>query len=215
MVPHLDGAPPGLPMRFVNWSGDLKCPAIDAFLSAVDLVMNSNTLLLKFVTNVDFSVDNQQQVLHTFLRSHAFEEMMLAVEHDRGWSNLASCFDEEDEAKRPLVQEGFRATIAPLSHDQLLDRLRWMLCDAFSPYRQQLSPGEAEPLVQDFAREALVGVDPSWSYGAVEPDFLRSTCYYSDEDPVDPAYFDGSESDTATFMHWGRLCYLLLTNGCP
>ncbi|GGY11869.1 hypothetical protein GCM10010510_67230 [Streptomyces anandii JCM 4720] len=30
-----------------------------------------------------------------------------------------------------------------------------------------------------------------------------------------PAYFDGSGSDTATFVPRGRTCHLLLTNGSP
>lgn len=56
----------------------------------------------------------------------------------------------------------------------------------------------------------------SWpTSSTVEPDFLRSTGYYSGEEPLRPAYFDGSNSDSATFIHRDRVCYLLLTNGSP
>ncbi|MFJ2592445.1 hypothetical protein [Streptomyces erythrochromogenes] len=45
--------------------------------------------------------------------------------------------------------------------------------------------------------------------------FLRSTGYYSDEEPLRTVYFDGGDSDTATFLHRDRTLHLLLTNGSP
>ncbi|WP_405767094.1 hypothetical protein OG539_19430 [Actinacidiphila glaucinigra] len=203
-------------MRFTGLSDDLDSPAVDAFLSAVDWSMNSNTLLLKVATDVSVTAANQRHVLHTYLRSSLFEEMMLAADRHRDWYNLSE--DEEYGGlpnERPLLREGFLATTSPLSYAGFLARLRWMLSEAFSPYEHHCSPADAEQLVRDFALE-LLGQDGSgWLFASVEPDFLRSTGYYSGEEPLRPAYFDGSDSDTTTLIHRDRVCYLLLTNGSP
>ncbi|MER7469036.1 hypothetical protein [Streptomyces sp. NPDC097981] len=57
--------------------------------------------------------------------------------------------------------------------------------------------------------------EQGWGFASVEPDFLRSSEYYTDELPLHPVYFDGSESDTATLFHRGSVFHLLLTNGSP
>ncbi|MCZ1008156.1 hypothetical protein [Streptomyces lydicus] len=203
-------------MRFTGLSDDLDRPAVDAFLSAVDSAMNSNTLLLKVATDVPVTAENQRQVLHAYLRSGVFEEMMLAADHRREWYFLS----EPEEFgglpnERPLIREGFLATTSPLRHAAFLARLRWMLCEAFSPYGHHRSPALAEQLVRDFVHELLGQDGSTWRFTSVKPDFLRSTGYYSGEEPLHPVYFDGSDSDTATFIHRGLVCYLLLTNGSP
>ncbi|MCX4457744.1 hypothetical protein OOK58_37975 [Streptomyces sp. NBC_01728] len=118
-------------MRFTGLSGDLDRPAVDAFLSAVDSAMNSNTLLLKVATDVSVTAKNQWHVLHTYLRSGLFEEMMLAADRHRDWYNLS---EDEDFAglpnERPLIREGFLATTSPLRYAGFVARLRWMLCEA-------------------------------------------------------------------------------------
>ncbi|MFI9255491.1 hypothetical protein [Streptomyces sp. NPDC053069] len=58
-----------------------------------------------------------------------------------------------------------RATVGQLDHPGFLARLRWMLCEAFSPYGHHYPAADAEQLVRGF------------------PDFLRSTGYYSGEEP--------------------------------
>ncbi|MEV7521020.1 hypothetical protein [Streptomyces sp. NPDC091371] len=201
-------------MNFTSLSEDLRHPAVDGFLSAVDSSMNSNTLLLKAAVDVPVTTENRQHVLCAFLRSARFEEMMLAADHERDWYNLSDYY-EPAPLERPLPREGFLATISPLDHAGFLARLRWMLCEAFSPYGKHYAASDAEPLVREFA-EQLLGPDGStWQFGSVEPDFLRSTGYYSGEEPLRPVYFDGDDSDTATFVHRDRVCYLLLTNGSP
>lgn len=60
-----------------------------------------------------------------------------------------------------------------------------------------------------------MGPERGWAFASVEPDFLRSTEYYTKEIPLYPVYFDGSVSDTATLFHCGPVFYLLLTNGSP
>lgn len=113
------------------------------------------------------------------------------------------------------MREGFLATIGPLDRMGFTARLRWMLCEAFSPYDRHLAVADAERLVRDFARR-LLGPDAStWRFASVAPDFLRSTGYFSGEEPLRPVYFDGGDCDTATFVHRDRVGYLLLTNGSP
>ncbi|MFK0259461.1 hypothetical protein [Streptomyces sp. NPDC090445] len=203
-------------VRFTDRSDDLEHPAVDGFLSAVDSAMNSNTLLLKFAVDAPVTAENQQRVLHTFLRSGLFEEMMYAADRRRDWHNLSDDFHGDDiPAERPLLRDGFRATVSPLDATGLTARLRWMLCEAFSPYGRHVAATEAERLAGEFARHLLGRPDRAWLYASVEPDFLRSTGYFSGEEPLWPVYFDGGGSDTATFIHRDRVCHLLLTNGSP
>ncbi|OIJ91302.1 hypothetical protein [Streptomyces monashensis] len=193
---------------------DPEPPAVDAFLSAVDHAMNSNTLLLTTDCDVPVVTGNRQDVLHAFLRSALFERLMRAADVRRNWYNLTDGNDSEP-LEHPLLREGFHATISPLDAAGFLARLRWMLCEAFSPYGHHYPAADAEQLARGFARELLGTDDPAWSFAAVSPDFLRSTGYYSDEQPQPPVYFDGGGSDTATFVHRGRTFHLLLTNGSP
>ncbi|MFF4213176.1 hypothetical protein ACFYZE_28265 [Streptomyces sp. NPDC001796] len=193
---------------------DREPPAVDAFLSAVDHAMNSNTLLLTAECDVPVVAGNRQDVLHAFLRSALFERLMRAADLRRNWHNLSNEYDSEP-FEHPLLREGFRATVSPLDRAGFLARLRWMLCEAFSLYGHHYPAGEAEQLVCGFARELLGPDVPAWSFAAVSPDFLRSTGYYSGEEPQRPVYFDGSGSDTATFVYRGRTFHLLLTNGSP
>lgn len=117
--------------------------------------------------------------------------------------------------ERPLPRAGFRATLGPLDRAGFTARLEWMLCGAPSPYDLHYAPADAAPLVRDFADQLLGQGGSAWRFASVEPDFLRTSGYFSGEEPLRPVYFDGSESDTATFIHRGRVCYLLLTNGSP
>lgn len=189
-------------------------PAVDAFLSCVDNAMNSNTLLLTADCDVLVTAGNSQDVLHAFLRSALFEGLMRAADVRRNWYILTDEYDSEP-FTRPLLREGFRATVSPLDHAGFLARLRWMLCEAYSPYGHHHQAADAERLVCGFARELLGADDPAWSFAAVSPDFLRPTGYYSGEEPLWPVYFDGCDSDTATFVHRDRTFHLLLTNGSP
>lgn len=190
-------------------------PAVDAFLSAVDHAMNSNTFLLTATCDVPVTADNRQDVLHALLRSPLFEPLIRDADSRRGWYNLADWGDDRP-WERPLLRAGFRATTGPLDHAGFLARLRWMLCEAFSPYNHHYPADEAEPLVLGFARELLGENGQSWSFADVSPDFLRSTEYaVCQEPPPGPVYFDGGDSDTATLLHRDRTVHLLLTNGSP
>ncbi|MFD7628003.1 hypothetical protein ACFV7Q_18540 [Streptomyces sp. NPDC059851] len=203
-------------MRFTDRSDDLEHPAVDGFLSAVDRAMNSNTLLLGFAVDVPVTAEDQQRVLRSFLRSGPFEEMMVAAARRRDWHNLSDDSRAHGiPAGRPLVRDGFRATVTPLDATGFTARLRWMLCEAFSPYRRHFAATEAERLVGEFTRQLLGRPGRPWLFASVEPDFLRSTGYFSGEEPLRPVYFDGGDADTATFVHRDRVCYLLLTNGSP
>ncbi|MEU5211801.1 hypothetical protein [Streptomyces sp. NPDC020742] len=201
-------------MTFTRFSLDLHRPPLDGFLSAVDRSMNSNTLLLGAVADVPVGPENQEVVFRAFLQSEAYAEALLDADRRRGWCNLShEC--EEVAFERPLLREGFLATVTRLGHREFLARLRWMLCEAYSPYDKHYAEPEAGKLVSDFADELLDGGGSGWTFASVEPDFLRSTGYFSGEAPLPPVYFDGGDSDTATFFHRDRICYLLLTNGSP
>ncbi|GAA2523329.1 hypothetical protein [Streptomyces longisporus] len=200
--------------NFTAPPSDPESPAVDAFLSAVDHAMNSNTLLLTADCDVSVVAGNRQDVLHAFLRTALFERLMRAADVRRNWYNLTDEYDSEPFAQ-PLLREDFHATVTPLDHAGFLARLRWMLCEAFSPYGHHYPAADAERLVRGFARELLGAESPSWSFATVSPDFLRSTGYYSGEEPQPPAYFDGGGSDTATFIYHGSTVHLLLTNGSP
>ncbi|MDF4248916.1 hypothetical protein [Streptomyces sp. WMMB303] len=201
-------------VRFTAPADTAPHPAVDAFLSAVDRSMNSNTLLLEFGAEVPVTPDNRQHLLHAFLGSDLFEELLRAADRLRGWHNLSDHGDGGDE-ERPLRRAGFRAAIRPLDGPGLLASLEWMLCRAPSPYRQHCSAADADRLVRSAVHE-LLGPDPSsWGFGSVEPDFLRSSGYFSGEEPLRPVYFDGGDADTATLLHRDRTCCLLLTNGSP
>ncbi|GAA1189840.1 hypothetical protein F4556_006715 [Kitasatospora gansuensis] len=176
--------------------------------------MNSNTLLLTADCDVLVTAGNSQDVVHAFLCDALFERLMRAADVRRNWYNLTDEYGSEP-FKRPLLREGFRATVSPPDHAGFLARLRWMLCEAHSPYGRHYPAADAERLVCDFARELLGADGPAWSFAAVSPDFLRSTGYHSGEEPLRPVYFDGCDSDTATFVHRGRTFHLPLTNGSP
>ncbi len=215
---------------------DLDHPAIDAFLDAVDEVMNSNTFLLKVRADVPVHLGNRVEILDAFLRDRLFHEMMLAADQARDWWMFHEVPWEPDEPGAPmagapgsLVRDGFRLTLDPLDATGMVVRLRWMLTGACSPYRRHLDEVRARDLVSGFLRQALGPVDGAcpvepdrrsetekpWKFCTVWPDFLRGMDERTDESHQ-PAYFEGCESaDTATFFHRGDVFYLLLTNGAP
>ncbi|MEU8660474.1 hypothetical protein [Actinoplanes philippinensis] len=171
-------------------------PETDALLSAVDTVMNSNTLL----------VTGRADSPEAFVRDPAFPDRVRAADETRGWFNL------QDE---PITVLPVPLTLTRLDRRGFRARLLWMLCDSFSPYRKHLTPAEAEPIVDSFLSLLAGGGD--WTYWDANPDFLPSTGYYSHVDPPPgtTAYFDGGDSDTATFLCRGDEVILLLTNGSP
>ncbi|MGV9249410.1 hypothetical protein [Streptomyces sp. NPDC003710] len=72
---------------------------------------------------------------------------MRAADARRNWHNLSNEYDSEP-VEHPLLREGFRATVNPLDPADSLARLRWMLCEAFSPYGHHYPAADAEQLVQ-------------------------------------------------------------------
>ncbi|WP_406388658.1 hypothetical protein [Streptomyces sp. NBC_00211] len=55
---------------------ELDRDAVDRFLSAVDVAMNSNTLSLKVDAGHSLTGGNRQELLDAYLRSDLFEQMM-------------------------------------------------------------------------------------------------------------------------------------------
>jgi hypothetical protein len=185
---------------------------VDAFLSATDQVMNSNTLLLRAGVHPLISRANGRAVLEALVRSPLFAETMRSADHARGWDNLQEDRIPAGEATLHLTE---------LSEAGLHARLSWMLSESFSPYQRHLASAQAGALVSDFLRwlhqpDLGSGEFSDWSYWSVRPDFLPTTGYYTgDQSPPGTAYFDGGPNDTATYMYRDRVLMLLLTNGCP
>lgn len=129
--------------------------AVDRFLSAVDSVMNSNTLLLKVEAGQALTVDNRQGLLDAYLRSDLFEQMMREADRRREWYNLSDFITDPDESESPaqgspavgLLREGFRAAVTPLGEEEFSERLHWMLSRAPSPYNLRLPADEADRVV--------------------------------------------------------------------
>ncbi|MFE6844649.1 hypothetical protein [Streptomyces sp. NPDC057686] len=218
-----------------SFLADLNRPAVDAFLTAVDEVMNSNTFLLKVRTQSQVTRDNRHEVLSTFLRDPLFHEMMLHADQERDWWIFHEVLWQTPDpslvnstgAGLWRMPRDLHLTLEPMDETAFLARLRWMLCGAFSPYRGHLDEERAEETIGAFLREVF---DPDhrpassrepqrllhgWSFAAVKPDFLPSTEYYTGKPCPDPAYFDGGESDTATLAYRDEIFFLLLTNGSP
>ena len=190
---------------------DVDAPAVDALLTAVDEVMNSNTLLLKARADEPITPGNRLSVLEAFVHGPLFPDMMRAADRARQWDNLQS---------GPLVPRAATLRLTELGMAGFRARLSWMLCTAFSPYRRHLDAAHADKVIDEFLewlehdRPAADG--DGWSCWSVHPDFLYLTGYYSDQPPQsDAAYFDAGPNDTATYLHHGNILILLLTNGSP
>lgn len=215
---------------------DLNRPAVDAFLSAVDEVMNSNTFLLKARSGTAVSGDNRHEVLTAFLRSRLFHEMMLQADQERGWwmfhelpwQTPDPSLEAASDSGPWLVLGDVDLTLHPMTEADFLARLKWMLCEAFSPYHRHLEEARAKEIIGACVREVFGTSDQDskratsseealngWSFAAVEPDFLPSAEYYTGKDCPDLAYFDGGGSDTATLAYRHDVLLLLLTNGSP
>lgn len=203
----------------LSLAGELNHPEVDAFLSAVDQVMNSNTLLLKLRLDGLSTELGCSGLLRAVLWSPAFGKAMLEADRNRNWHNFVDPSSTQPRQRagadgaRWLVDEDCELVCMPLDFAELQDRLRWMLCDSFSPYARRCTKTIADQLVTAFIRRVLEPSPADWCLHAVEPNFLWSSGYYTG-DP-DFGYFDGGENDSATLMHRGNIAYLLLTNGSP
>jgi hypothetical protein len=192
---------------------DVMVAPVEAFLDAVDKVMNSNTLLLKARADVPVTPANRAEVLQSLLRSSVFARMIREADHQRGWYNM------QDGSP---VLDSFDLQLQELSESAFVARLRWMLMEAFSPYRRHLSAPRADEVIDGFLLwlntqqpHGEHGREP-WSFCDVHPNFLRSTGYYVNAPgTAQTTYFDGGPSDTATLIHGRTLILLLLTNGSP
>ncbi|MEU6076412.1 hypothetical protein [Micromonospora sp. NPDC047074] len=190
---------------------DVDAPAVDALLTAVDQVMNSNTLLLRARADELITSGNRLATLEAFVNGPLFPDMMRAADHARHWDNLQS---------GPLVPRVTNLRLTGLDGAGFHARLSWMLCTAFSPYQRHLDVADADVIIDDFLawldHDRPATDDEGWSCWSVHPDFLYLTGYYTDQPPQsDAAYFDAGPNDTATYLHRGNTLMLLLTNGSP
>ncbi|SCF00363.1 hypothetical protein GA0074695_2806 [Micromonospora viridifaciens] len=190
---------------------DVDAPSVDVLLTAVDEVMNSNTLLLKARADEAITSGNRLSVLEAFVHGPLFPDMMRAADRARHWDNLQS---------GPLVPRATTLKLTELGMAGFRVRLSWMLRTAFSPYRRHLGAAHADKVIDEFLNwldHDRPGADgEGWSCWSVRPDFMYLTGYYSDQPPQsDAAYFDAGPNDTATYLHRGDILMLLLTNGSP
>ncbi|WP_091663611.1 hypothetical protein [Micromonospora auratinigra] len=185
---------------------EVEVPAVDALLTAVDRVMNSNTLLLAAGVDEPVTAANRRRTLASFVDGPLFAELMRAADRARGWDNLGS---------GPLVPAGRDLRLTELGRTGFRARLTWMLCGPVSPYRRQLDPAVADVVVGGFLNW-LERDGGGWSYWSVRPDFLYDTGYHRGGEPEsDAAYFEGGRGDTASYLYRADVLLLLLTNGAP
>lgn len=198
---------------------ELKFAEIGAFLTAVDDVMNSNSLLLKFHLDASGAALGCAEMLRAILQSPIFGAAMLEADRDRNWHNFVDPTTgrrrqrEESSGDPWLVEDECELVCVSLDPAQLRARFLAMLCDSFSPYGRRRTSEQADGLVAAFTRRLLEPSLDQWCLHSVEPNFLWSTGYYTDR--PDFGYFDGGNNDSATLMHREDIAYLMLTNGSP
>ena len=192
---------------------DVTDAPAEALLAELDSVLNSNTVLLKARADVCIRPEDLRAVLDRFIRSRLFSHTMRVSFRVRQLDDLH---------RGRLLPEAFDLDISVLSEAEFGGRLRHLLTEAFSPYRHHVSPRRADELAERFldwlyaGRPVRARQYASWSFCNVRPNFLQCTgCYINDPDPPDGAYFDGGDTDTATFIYRNDIFLLLLTNGCP
>ncbi|MCW3820290.1 hypothetical protein ONA91_38260 [Micromonospora sp. DR5-3] len=120
---------------------EVDVPAVDALLTAVDEVMNSNTLLLKARVGEPITPGNRLSVLEAFVHGPLFPDMVRAADRARHWDNLQS---------GRLVPGATTLKLTELGMAGFRVRLSWMLRTAFSPYRRHLDAAHADKVIDEF-----------------------------------------------------------------
>jgi hypothetical protein len=193
---------------------DLDEPRVDTLLTAIDGVVNSNTLLLKARVDECIHAGNCLEVTDRFIRSPLFVHMMRSADRARRWGNLQN---------GRILPDAFDLTMRDMDEQDIIRRLRSLLTDEeHSPYRKCPSKAHADRIVDGFLdwlyRDRLHRARryAPWSFHDLQPNFLHHSGYYTNEEPISAAaFFDGGSSDTAIVMHRGDTLLLLLTNGSP
>jgi hypothetical protein len=179
---------------------------IDAYLDAVDRVMNSNTLLVEGAR----PPGEIGESLATFLHSPAFLEAFLQQDLARHWTNHHEWGEPPVPRPGTPVLEGAAPVLSPLTLREAGERMAWYLEGAPSWYACRLVAGAAGPLAGG-CLAALAEQLPGVQAASLSVDFLRARSR-ADEGL---AYFDDTPCDGAIlFWNTDRLV-ILLTNGSP
>jgi hypothetical protein len=185
---------------------------IDAFLDAVDVVLNSNTFLI----TTEIRSGDIAGELAGFIASDAFLEQMLASDIARGWFNLHESFEQEPPPPKPgkLVRPGFSLNVTKGTVTVETYLVAMLTADArvgsfVSFYNRRKTPDEARALARNLIA-CLCGNKHPDLY-ILKPDFLADAT----AGPDDIYYFEGpmGACDSAAAIVCGTMAYLLLTNG--
>ena len=181
---------------------------LDAYLDAVDHVMNSNTLLL-------WAARPPGEVavsLASFLHGPGFLPAFLQQDLERNWHNYHEW--SESLAPRPgtPVIPGAVPVLSPLTAEEARGRLAWCLHGATSWYGHRAPAEEARALAEGFWA-ALGERLPGLSAASLGPGFLWRRG--EEEEGTRLAYFDGTPCDGALLFWNQEQLALLLTNGSP
>jgi hypothetical protein len=194
---------------------DISAKPIKTFLDSVDIVLNSNTFLLRF--------DSKNSDLNTeflsFLQSDPFIEQLAYQDRERSWFNM-HYFDNKTESyklkKGNILKDNIELKVKEVENEKSEYLTAMLTGDItkgrfFIYYSKQIDKEKARAIVDNFT--SFLSVYESWRLFIVEPDFLKDAVeVYSKEE--DLRYFEGDYgNDTATIILTKDKGYLLLTNG--
>ncbi|MBH23064.1 MAG: hypothetical protein CMH57_01125 [Myxococcales bacterium] len=214
------------PPRLTDLTASLNDPAIDAFLTAVDRVMNSNTLLLKARVQPLWGSFTLSRDLEAVLRTIDFAELFQAAARLRDWCSYP-WHESPREMWPSLLIRDATPRLVPLTPDKAVQRLMWTLTKARTYYRKHhLDPDHAATLVHGhlaaligapahLSAEAIAG---HWRWVQVDSSILYPgrgsyLAPYPDSRYSAVGYFDMTASDGALLGYSHDTFALLLHNG--
>jgi hypothetical protein len=186
----------------------------------VDIVLNSNTFLVKLTLEYDDAELSAQQ-FEEFMKSGQLKEEVLNQDIHRGWYNYHSLNGKGEyrvREKGNLIKPKSKVILNELKKKEGYRYLRTMLTvesnqhNFWSPYGKQVDQGKAEALVYNFLAEITSGFE--FRIFTLNTDFIYSQVEkHKNKDCM--AYFEGDfGSDSATLIKVeSDTAFLLLTNG--
>ena len=194
---------------------DIFAKPIKVFLDSVDIVLNSNTLLLQFELNYS---DLNTELLN-FLQSDSFIEQLVYQDKERSWFNM-HYFDNITQSyklkKGNILKENIELKVKEVENGKSEFLTAMLTGDTtkgsfFSYYSKQIDKEKASAIVDNFI--SFISVYESWSLFIVEPNFLKSSNdVYPKHENL--RYFNGDyANDNAFILLTKAKGYLLLTNG--
>ena len=189
---------------------NISAAPVKTFLDTVDIVLNSNTFLLKFYIHSN----NVSESLFSFLKSESFIDQLAQQDKDRDWY-LFHDFDNDtdryklkqgnilkDKINLQVINSEFNGReylIAMLTGDMSKGLF-------YSYYSSQVEREIAETIVDDMLLYLIKG--NQWELSIYQPDFLKD----STNDNI--RYFEGSGgNNNASVIKYKKTGFLLLTNG--